>query len=64
MIRIAWIGFAVGLVAYVIALATMDELASDIGNAVMLITAVLLLFRLQALLESGSAGAPGSGTEG
>jgi len=51
MIWIAYLGVAVGLVCYGIALALMSELASDIGNAAMLIVAVALLFRIHARLD-------------
>ena len=43
--------FVAGLVAYGFALVLWDESASDIGNAVMLVTAVILLLRIRHVLE-------------
>jgi hypothetical protein len=50
MIHVCYILFAMGMVSYVIAVfhigADAGETYSDIANALMLVTAVLLLFRM------------------
>lgn len=49
MIYVCYVLFAFGLISYVVALfnigSATGEICSDIGTALMLITAVLLLFR-------------------